>query len=125
MKIRQGFVSNSSSSSFVILLPENFDVEKHIEEKWDKLDSYSIGNIIDEFDDEFEDGMDEDAFAKEKFKLIINKFIEKGYVYQDDIGFYTIGEVLDDYCIASVEVSSDGGSGTLADREQIKKILNI
>ena len=29
MKIRNGFVSNSSSSSFVVLLPENFDVEKH------------------------------------------------------------------------------------------------
>jgi hypothetical protein len=26
MKIRNGFVSNSSSSSFVILLPDNFDI---------------------------------------------------------------------------------------------------
>jgi len=125
MKIRNGFVSNSSSSSFVILLPENFDVDKQIEEKWDKLDSYTIGGIIEEFEDEFEDGMDEDVFAKEKLKLIINKFIEIGYVYQDDPGFYTIGEVLNDYCIASVDVSSDDGSGTLADREQIKKILGV
>ena len=30
MKIRHGFVSNSSSSSYIVVLPENFDIEKFI-----------------------------------------------------------------------------------------------
>jgi hypothetical protein len=38
MKTRMGFVSNSSSSSFVMLFPEGFDVEKV---DWDNLD-YSV-----------------------------------------------------------------------------------
>ena len=50
MKTRNGFVSNSSSSSFVILLPENFDVEKHVEENWNKFDSYSIGDLLEDLD---------------------------------------------------------------------------
>ena len=37
MKIRNGFVSNSSSSSFVVLLPENFNVETFVDENWENI----------------------------------------------------------------------------------------
>lgn len=125
MKIRNGFVSNSSSSSFIILLPDNFDVDKHIEENWEEFDSYTIGGILDEYDDEIEEGMDEIVFAKDKLKEIINNFIDEGYVYQEDYTFNIIEKCLDYYCIANIDVSSDSGTGSLADKEQIKKILGI
>lgn len=121
MKIRNGFVSNSSSSSFVVLLPKSFDVEKFVNES-NILGSYAAGDILEGF--ELEEGEDEDSFVKEKTIEIINKFITDGCVYQDDYtDFNVIRNVLSDFIIADVDVSSDSGSGCLANTEQIEKIL--
>jgi len=110
MKIRAGFVSNSSSSSFVVLLPEKF-----------------IENI--DFN-EITDG-DED-FPLDEFKKMLNEFIEEGCLWLEQIydyesdgrDFYEIlDNLLDPYVIASMDTSSDAGQIVIADREKIKKIL--
>ncbi len=51
MKIRQGFVSNSSSSSFVVLLPDKFDASKIKEDTVrEAVENIIAGDTIYEYD---------------------------------------------------------------------------
>jgi hypothetical protein len=111
MKIRNGFVSNSSSSSFVILLPENF--KETID--YDKIT-----------------GGDED-FPLDDFKRLINDFVKQKGMWTESIYEYDeqdydfvdiIYELTRSYVVAEVETGSgDGGSYVVLDREKIKKML--
>jgi len=111
MKIRAGFVSNSSSSSFVLLLPENF-VET--------IDYDKITN-------------GDDEFPLDDFKRMINDFVKQGGMWNESIfeydeDDYDFPDILDDlvrpYVIASVECGSDdGGQYVVVNREKIKKLL--
>ena len=108
MKIRNGFVSNSSSSSFVILLPENFDIET--------IDFQKVVDSLDYCDSNSED-------VKESLKsLIKNKALwnEESYDTVD-----ALHEILKPYIIAEVDGGPDEGKIILADRKRIKKILGI
>lgn len=112
MKIRNGFVSNSSSSSFVILLPENF---------------------VETIDFEKITRGDED-FPLDDFKRLINDFVKrrKG-MWMEEIQEYDeqdydfvdiIYELTRPYVVADVETGSgDGGSYVVLDREKIKAML--
>jgi hypothetical protein len=121
MKIRNGFVSNSSSSSFVILLPENFDINKFVDENIGKFDLSRLS------EDEEDDIDDLETFENDKLKDILNKFISTGSLceYDEYDEFRVVSDVLSDYVIGGVDVSSDCGIVELADIEKIKKILNI
>lgn len=111
MKIRNGFVSNSSSSSFVVLLPENF---------------------VETIDFEKITGGDED-FPLDDFKRLIDDFVSKKGMWNEEIydydeQDYDFPDILDDlvkpYVIASVEGGPDGGDQyVIVDREKIKKLL--
>jgi len=121
MKIRNGFVSNSSSSSFVVVLPKNFNTEKFVNEKL-KFNSYVAGDILEGYEYE---GDDEDAFVKEKAIQVINKFIKNKSVDEDDYPEMSIIEgALSDYIISTFDVSSDAGCGVLVSADKIEKILN-
>ena len=124
MKIRNGFVSNSSSSSFVVLLPEDFDVKKHVDANFEE--SVDVGDILEHYD--APEDIDEEAYAKEKTVTILNKFIKEKCVYNYDstVPYYTIMQILEDYIIVEMEAGSgDSGEGTLLDKEDINKIKNI
>ena len=112
MKIRNGFVSNSSSSSFVVLLPENF------------VETIDFNKIVNEDDD----------FPLEDFKKVVDRLlIEEGlwleeiYNMQPRDSDYDFREILDDlldpYVIASMEGGPDEGQIVVANREKIKKLL--
>lgn len=109
MKIRAGFVSNSSSSSFVVLLPENF------------IETIDFNKIIE----------DEEDFPLDKFKKMLNEFVRLGgmsntyiYEYDDDYEFLDIlEELIEPYIIAEVEHGPDDGGIVIASREKIKKLL--
>jgi hypothetical protein len=114
MKIRSGFVSNSSSSSFVILLPENFL------------------EIVDY--DKITDG-DED-FPLDTFKELLKKLIDENGLYNYDIYEYIISNDVEDYdlpdslndvirpyIIAEVEGGPDEGQIIIADTKKINEIL--
>ena len=115
MKIRSGFVSNSSSSSFVILLPENFL------------------EIVDY--DKITDG-DED-FPLDTFKGLLKKLIDEKGLYNDDVYEYsksngaveyylsdTLNDIIRPYIIAEVEGGPDEGQFIIADTKKINEILN-
>lgn len=110
MKIRNGFVSNSSSSSFVVLLPEKF-----------------VENI--DFD-KITDG-DED-FPLEDFKSLLNMVIKDSGIWQEEIRDYDpddndFGDILNKlfrpYVVATIDTSSDAGQIVILNREEVKKLL--
>lgn len=111
MKIRAGFVSNSSSSSFVLLLPENF------------IQTIDFDKIT----------QGDEDFPLDDFKRLINDFVTRGgmwmeSIYDYDEEDYDFVDILDDlirpYVIAEVEQgSSDGGQYVVVDRKKISKLL--
>lgn len=111
MKIRAGFVSNSSSSSFVLLLPENF------------IETIDFDKIT----------QGDEDFPLNEFKRMIDDFIKgRGMwmesIYDYDEEDYEFADILDDlvspYVIAQVENgSSDGGQYVVVDRKKVAKLL--
>ena len=109
MKIRSGFVSNSSSSSYIVLLPKNFDPKKFVD------------NLS---DDELTDGYE--TYERKVVEDIVKEFYDDGYAGEED-GHYLLSYFLDDFIIASVEGSSGYGSIVMVNdknRERIKELLN-
>ena len=108
MKIRNGFVSNSSSSSFMVLLPDNFtlsdgDIEKAIE------------NYPYELEVTVED-------VQHSFK----KLIDKGVLYEEDDNdsIIVLSEVLNEYDVGvEILAGPEEGAIYLANRERIKELL--
>jgi len=65
MKIRCGFVSNSSSSSFVVVLPKNFDPRLIDYKKYDEYgETYNI--------------------RKSKIVNEVQKLLDNGFIYSED-----------------------------------------
>jgi hypothetical protein len=107
MKIRQGFVSNSSSSSFVICLPDNFDAEKYFEEHKND-DYYRSSRLTDEILKE-----EYDEFTK-----------TKEICEYDSRSFHYIRHIFGDYIVADSDTCSDGGIGIILDNNILRKIIN-
>jgi len=116
MKIRTAFVSNSSSSSYVVLFPKNFDINSI------DISSFQQRNYF--------DGSDEEVM--EKLREAYNQLISNGEVYQYDN--YQLFDVLSSlfteepyrgYVIGGFETGPDGGSISLADMDKVREILGI
>jgi len=95
MKTRNGFVSNSSSSSFVVLLPDDFDIN-------DKNETMKKGVIE-----------------------LFHELLQHGQIWQEGnyAAYQVLEEILDPYIIAGIDGPSDAGQIVLADKNKIKGIL--
>ncbi len=100
MKYRSGFVSNSSSSSFIVLLPENIKINM---------------NKV-EFADEVTEDEIKDAIATLRTGEAV--WEEENYGL-----FSALSDVLRDYVIGSFDTGPDAGQIAMADAENIRKLL--
>ena len=127
MKIRNGFVSNSSSSSFVILFPDDFDASKI---DWSKVDLAALASDYFDGDFEDEDGNIVEGSEDELKKTIIEgveKLQTEGELWsEDDYGVSeAISELFPDYIIAEFEGGPGDGKVVLADKAKVRKVLGI
>lgn len=113
MKTRNGFVSNSSSSSFVVYLPKDFVIT-------DELLEEAFINTV---------GEEEDFAAfKEQFYCYYRNFLSSKSFYQAenyDV-FMVLEELIPDECVlASFDTESDRGEFQIISDEAIKKIKEL
>jgi uncharacterized protein YeeX (DUF496 family) len=107
MKIRTGFVSNSSSSSFVVLLPKD----------WEPTDKELLKNMADFIDEKL---------ALEEVKKAIKSLKNGGSIseQEDHVEFRVLEALIpDDYIVTSFDVSSGDGEIQGLDVAKVKKIL--
>ena len=104
MKTRNGFVSNSSSSSYIILLPENFDPEEFT---FSEDDYYDV--------------------SEERAKAGLRRLINNGEIgeWDDYEVFHILSESLSDYKIGGFDTGPDSGGLSLANKDKIKSILGV
>jgi hypothetical protein len=112
MKIRNGFVSNSSSSSFVVMLPKNFDPKLFVD------------NMTDE---EIDNAFQWDNYTREEiFNAISRLYTDKClYQYDDSKEMNICSELLDEFIITSTEGGPDDGTISLVSDEEREKIKNL
>ena len=115
MKIRNGFVSNSSSSSFVVLLPKDF------ESQIGNLDLSEYDNGDGTFGDDGE--TTEAKIRKELLELVRSKSLWAEESYAE---YQVIEEIMRelDLIIAVVDGGPDESKITVADADKVQKILS-
>ena len=106
MKVRNGFVSNSSSSSFIMLIPENFNV--------DEFDFTPHQNKFDDTDEE-------------NVKRTFKKMVDQGYLYADENwkNYYPIREIFTEFVIGQVETGPDEGAIQILNKKEVDKIRKL
>ena len=111
MKIRSGFVSNSSSSSFVVVLPSDFKSQ---------IDTMDLS--------EYQKELEWNDTAEEDVRIQFHNLVREGYLCNDDCysEYSVISEILTkkDWVVATVEGGPDDGSIEVADVEKIQKVIS-
>lgn len=122
MKLRNGFVSNSSSSSFVVLLPRGFDISTL---PYEKVVLDYEGPVRDDQGNTIEDPTDEQVTAE--IKKDVAEFIGRGSCYEYDYpDFVGVARTLfEEYIVAEMSTGSDEGQMALADQKKVSRILGL
>jgi hypothetical protein len=110
MKIRTGFVSNSSSSSFVACLPDNFDINTINFEEWAQRASEYHSHK---------------TFTTEDIKKMTEDCILYNGCCEEDTFFHIAPDMFKDYIICQVDVSSDSGSFAFLNTKEKQKLREI
>ena len=103
MKTRNGFVSNSSSTSFVVWLPKGFDL--------------SCVNIDEQVEVDY-------YVTKEQIEKALNALISGKTISEyDGVGvYYACSEILKDFVLATLSTSSDAGEIIAVSTLRMKKV---
>jgi len=105
MKVRNGFVSNSSSSSFIMLIPESFNIDEFDFTPYQKKLGYN------------------DTNEEEVIKLFKKLQKQKSLWHGDN--YDVITEIFDEFVITSVETSSEDGGVDILSNKSIKKLKKL
>lgn len=118
MKIKLDFITNSSSTAYVVMIPKNFDVAKAFSEISDKYSYYE-----EELEEQFNDS--KPAFL-ESIVSNIETLKNGSDLWGDETkGFGTTMEMLELFVVASVDISGDtGGILTGVNMKRIEEIQN-
>lgn len=129
MKIRTGFVSNSSSSSFVVLLPANLK-EFEFKDLTEDCKNYLLENSNESDDDEhtlekiYTKGLENINTELRKLKQgkVLSQFNSKhGGVFE------CLEELLEPYILNSFDSGGGDGEGSInpVDIKEVRRILDI
>lgn len=105
MKIRTGFVSNSSSSSFVVFIPDGFIPD------WNK----------------YKELMEDNETTSEECQLAYDELLQEGELWEE--GNYSTSDIFsqmfqdEDMIIASFDSGPDSGQTVLANKDKIMKLI--
>ncbi len=108
MKIRTGFVSNSSSSSFVLAIKNDIDkdyIVKELLKNYDKLVKF-IYNDLEYCDPNFENEMDEFEYEEDAVDFIADKIAENILSYFNNK--YSKPIQLDNWKVTAEEFGTEG-----------------
>jgi len=105
MKIRNGFVSNSSSSSYLIVLPDNYKIDKDKLFELSKLNHYNI---------------DDETIIE------LEKALRDGELYQfQNYELFSLArDFFKEFSVFGIDVGSDDGSLSFIKKSELMKRLN-
>jgi len=123
MKIRNGFVSNSSSSSFVAVIPRNLDVDKAAKDSITaliKIGELGPKHISKKYLTSNNKEISIDKMRKEVLETLPGGGRWHGYDY--DL-YCVIKHMLEKYFIASFETGPNGGEIVFLKQSQVENML--
>ena len=115
MKTRNGFVSNSSSTSFVVLLPKNFKLDIH-SKKAQKIRKVLMSRI---------DPDDKDQLSDQALINGWDDFLVEGRLFREDsfVDVDFLREMLSEFIVAETKCEASDEELILIDSDKVRKIL--
>jgi hypothetical protein len=123
MKIKLDFITNSSSTTYVVCIPNDFVIDVP-----DFIDSEYYEETIDD-----EEDLTEDIVLK-GLNLILDKLRTSGMIWEDDTildtqvpGLHIMSDIMEknDFVINAIDSGSDDGKIIYLTDKQIEKIMKL
>ena len=113
MKSKNSFTTNSSSASYIVIVPDSITLSK--------MSDKEILKYLDEYDIEYETGVDE---IRERLLEIDDK---KALYSYDNRGYNTVVNILQNMNLVVCQISSgpDDSMITVLDNDKVRKVLGV
>jgi hypothetical protein len=129
MKIRSGFVSNSSSTSYVIVVPEDFDVDSLVYSHLDELKEMYRQSHRKEFPPYKAGQPKPKVFIPfdyiDKFIQKFKKHLKAGGIHYEEGWelYYAVAKMMKEYVVSDIETGPDAGIIEFMSEKKLKEKL--